>query len=312
MSNSPFCGIASFGRQEICLAPVAGQGVDVAVLGCPFDSSVSYRSGTRFGPRAIREQSMMLWGYHNALNIAPFEVLKVVDAGDVDVIPVDIARTHELIQQSAKAWIDQGTMVLGLGGEHSVALPLLKAAAAKHGPLAVVHFDAHGDTWTEEYPGYPLSHGTPFIRAIEAGAIDTLRYFQIGIRGPTYSANDYLDARALGARIISADDVGERGVRSIVNEIRQQVGDRPVYLSFDVDALDPAFAPGTGTPEIGGLTSREATGILRGLTGLRIVGGDVVEVSPPYDPSAITSILGANLAFEMLALIAKSRAANPG
>lgn len=248
----------------------------------------------------------MLWGYHNALQVAPFDVLKVVDAGDVDVIPVDIAKTHALIEAAATAWVEAGTTVLGLGGEHSVALPLLKAAAKKHGPLAVVHFDAHGDTWTEEYPGYPLSHGTPFIRAIEAGAIDTECYFQLGIRGPTYAASDYLEARALGAKIISADDVGERGVKSIVEEIRRQVGTKPLYISFDVDALDPAFAPGTGTPEIGGLTSREAVGFLRGLAGLNVVGADVVEVSPPYDPAAITSVLGANLAFEMLALMALS------
>ena len=304
-SAPPFQGIATFGR---CPHTRVLKGVDVAILGVPFDSTVSYRSGTRFGPRAIREQSLLLWGYNNALGVAPFEQLSAIDFGDVDVIPVDVSATHRAIELTAKTILDAGSRLITLGGEHSISLPLLRAHAAVHGPMAVVHFDAHPDTWDEEYPGYKFSHGTPFRRAIEEGLIDTSAYFQIGIRGPTAGPQDYEDAKQLGAQMLVADDVHSRGVPSILSEVQQCLGSRPTYVTLDIDAVDPAYAPGTGTPEVGGLTSYQILQLIRGLRGLNLVGFDLVEVSPPYDPSQITAILGANLAFEFLSLLAlKSR-----
>lgn len=310
MTSQPFSGIATFGRRPYQPSPSRldsdGKPIDVAILGIPFDGSVSYRSGTRLGPRAIREQSLLLWGYNHAQGVNPFDALSIVDAGDLDAVPVDIRQTHALVTEAAAAWRKTGAIVLGLGGEHSITLPLLRAAAAAEGePLAVVHVDAHGDTWNEEYPGHPYSHGTPFVRAFDEKLISPAAYFQIGIRGPTYGPEDYEDARRLGARIITADDVAERGITEVIAEVRLAIGSRPLYLSFDIDAVDPAFAPGTGTPEVAGLTSREALQLVRGLAGLKIVGADVVEVSPPYDTSGITAILAANLAYEMLCLIAR-------
>ena len=295
----PFQGIATFGR---CPQTRELDGVDVAILGVPFDSTVSYRPGTRFGPRAIREQSLLLWGYNNVMGVAPFERLKVIDYGDVDVIPVDVTATHRAIESTAKMILQSGTRLITLGGEHSISLPLLRAHAAKHGPLAVVHFDAHPDTWDEEYPGYKFSHGTPFRRAIEESLIDTSAYFQIGIRGPTAGPQDYTDAKQLGARMLTSDDVHSRGVPSVLTEVCQCLGSKPTYVTLDIDAVDPAFAPGTGTPEVGGLTSHQMLQLVRGLHGLNLIGFDLVEVSPPYDPSQITSILAANLAFEFLSL----------
>lgn len=297
----PFSGITTFARSP---HRTETGDCDVVILGVPFDSSTSNRPGTRIGPRAIREQSLLLWGYNNAQRVAPFEVLKLVDAGDVDVIPVDIRETHRAIESRVNAIIEQPTKLITLGGDHSITLPLLRAHAAKHGPLAVVHFDAHPDTWDYEYSGHPYSHGTPFIRAIEEKLIDTSAYVQLGIRGPTGGPQDYEDALRLGARMITLDEFRTRDVPSVLQEIHERVGQRPLYVSFDIDAVDPAFAPGTGTPEVGGFTSYEVLQLVRGLAGLNCVGFDLVEVSPPYDHAGITSILAANLAFEFLSLIA--------
>lgn len=299
----PFQSIATFGRQPHTQDLF---GVDVAIMGVPFDASVSYRSGTRFGPRAVREQSLLLWGFNNVLKVAPFERLKVIDFGDVDVIPVDIMATHRNIEATARSILAAGCRLLTIGGEHSISLPLLRAHASKHGPLAVVHFDAHPDTWDEEYPGYRFSHGTPFRRALEEGLIDSAAYFQIGIRGPTAGPQDYDDAKRLGARLITIDEALSHGVTVILDEVRQRVGSRPVYVTLDIDAVDPAFAPGTGTPEVGGFSSHQMLQLVRGLRGLNLVGFDLVEVSPPYDPAQITSILASNLAFEFLSLLAIS------
>lgn len=308
-SAPPFQGIATFGRRPQTRELTD---VDVAILGVPFDSTVSYRSGTRFGPRAIREQSLLLWGYNNVLGVAPFERLNVIDYGDVDVVPVDVGATHRAIESTAKTILDAGSRLITLGGEHSISLPLLRAHAAVHGPLAVVHFDAHPDTWDEEYPGFKFSHGTPFRRAIEEGLIDTTAYFQIGVRGPTAGPQDYEDAKQLGAQMRTIDEVHSRGVASILDEVRQCVGSKPTYVTLDIDAVDPAFAPGTGTPEVGGLTSHQTLQLVRGLRELNLIGFDLVEVSPPYDPSQITAILASNLAFEFLSLLAlKKRSNNP-
>lgn len=298
-ASQPYAGISTFGRSP---HTTDLSGVDVAILGVPYDSSTSYRPGTRFGPRAIREQSLLLWGYNNAQNVAPFRSLKVVDYGDVDVVPPDIRATHEQIQRAATGILEAGCRLLTLGGDHSISLPLLRAHAKQHGPLAVIHFDAHPDTWDSEYPQQPLSHGTPFKRAIEEGLIDTTAYFQIGIRGPTNGPQDYTDAVALGARMITFDEFRARTLADVHDEIRTAVGAKPVYVSLDIDVVDPAFAPGTGTPEVGGLTSYEILQLVRGLRGLKVAGFDLVEVSPPYDLSGITAILAANLAFEFLSL----------
>lgn len=297
----PYAGIVTFGRQphrRDCA------GADVVIVGIPYDGSVSYRSSARFGPRAVREQSMLLWGYNNALGVAPFRALKVVDYGDVDIVPVDILMTHRAIEAEIATILTDGAGVFSIGGDHSISLPLLRAHARKYGPVAVVHFDAHPDTWDCEYPGQKYSHGTPFRRAIEEGLIDTAAYLQIGIRGPTAGPQDYADAVELGARMMTMDEVTDVGVPAVIEEIRDRVGARPVYVSLDIDAVDPAFAPGTGTPEVGGLTSGEIVRLVRGLQGLNLIGGDLVEVAPPYDHAGITAILAANLMFELLSVMA--------
>ena len=300
-SMQPYEGIATFARRPHT-RDVAG--ANVAIVGVPYDSATSYRSGTRFGPRAIREQSLLLWGYNNALSVAPFDVLRVVDFGDVSVVPVDIRATHRAIERDVGGIVSTGTKVITLGGDHSIALPLLRAHAAKHGPLAIVHFDAHPDTWDAEYGDQPYSHGTPFRRAIEEGLIDTEAYVQVGIRGPTAGPQDYEDARRLGARMITLDDAVDRGIPAIIDEIATVVGGRKTYVSLDIDAVDPAFAPGTGTPEVGGFTSHQMLRLLRGLVGLNLIGADLVEVCPAYDSGQTTSILAANLVFEILSVMA--------
>lgn len=300
----PYQGIATFGR---CPHTRDASVADVAIVGIPYDGATSYRSGTRFGPRAIREQSLLLWGYNNALEVAPFEVLRVVDFGDIDVVPVDILATHQAIEREVKPLVAAALQVVTLGGDHSISLPLLRVHAAKYGPLAVVHFDAHPDTWDTEFGGHKYSHGTPFRRAIEEGLIDTAAYLQVGIRGPTAGPQDYVDARRLGARLITFDEALERGVAAVVAEIFSKVGSRTTYVTLDIDAVDPAFAPGTGTPEVGGFTSYQMLQLVRGLAGLNIVAADVVEVSPPFDHGQITSILAANLVFELLSVMARNK-----
>jgi agmatinase len=296
----PFHGIPTFMRLP---ARRDLEGVDAAVVGVPFDSGVSYRSGTRFGPRKIRESSLPLWGYNEVMGITPTNVLNIIDYGDVEIVPVDIRATMTSIHSEVAALVEQGVSVVALGGDHSISLPLLRAHAGKYGPLAVVHFDSHPDTWDQEYDGFPFSHGTPFIRAIEEGLIDTSAYLQIGIRGPTSGKNDLQQARQLGAQIIKIGQAFEMGIPAVIREIRTKMGTRPVYVSLDIDALDPAYAPGTGTPEVGGFTSFQMLQLVRGLEGLNLVGFDLVEVSPPYDHSEITSILAANLVFEYLSLL---------
>lgn len=302
----PYYGICTFGRQPHTRNL---DGVDVAIVGVPYDGSTSYRSGARFGPRAIREQSLLLWGYHNALNVAPFKAMKVIDYGDVDVVPVDILATHAAIDTEVGGIVKEGPTVISLGGDHSIALPLLRAHARKYGRLAVIHFDAHPDTWDTEFGDHKYSHGTPFRRAIEEKLIDTSAYIQIGIRGPTSGAQDYKDALELGARMITIDESMRIGLGGILNEIRQRAGDKPIYVTLDIDSIDPAFAPGTGTPEVGGFSSYQMLQVLRGLKGLNLVGFDLVEVSPPFDHSNITSILAANLVFEFLSLLALNKQA---
>jgi agmatinase/guanidinopropionase len=295
----PFSGISTFMRAR----PTRDlNGVDVAVLGVPYDASVTNRTGCRFGPRKIRECSSMIWGYHTKFAVTPMRDMNVIDYGDVDVIPTDAVVNLEPIQAAARAIIEAGAIPLTLGGDHSISFPLLREVARKHGKLSVIHFDSHMDTW-EGTHGQRYSHATPFRRAIEEGLINTAEYIQIGIRGPEESPADIQDALDLGAHIIPIEQVMDGGTAAVIEEVRKRITG-PVYVSLDIDVADPAYAPGTGTPEVGGLTSYQILQLIRGLRGLNFVGFDVVEVSPPYDHADITSILAANIAFEFLSLIA--------
>ncbi len=299
----PFAGIASFMR---CPVTRDLAGVDVAVVGIPYDGGTSYRSGTRFGPRQIRAASLLLWGYNNPLAVRPLEILRVVDYGDVDVIPPSIVDTMAQIEAEVGAVLAAGVRVLALGGDHSISLPLLRAHARRHGPLGLVHFDSHPDTWESEFGGRPYSHGTPFRRALEEGLIDPARSLQIGLRGPTSGAGDWQQARDFGLRVISMDEAADPGGPAVIQAIHTRARG-PVYVTLDIDAADPAFAPGTGTPEVGGFTSHQLLRLVRGLRGLDLRGFDLVEVSPPFDHGEITAILAANLAFEFLSLWAAGR-----
>jgi agmatinase/guanidinopropionase len=300
----PFLDIPTFMRLP---ASRNLEGIDVAIVGIPFDSGTTYRSGTRFGPRKIRESSLLLWGFNRVLNVFPTEELKIVDYGDVEVVPVDITATMEQITAELKNILQEDVTAIALGGDHSISLPLLRAYASKFGKLAVIHFDSHPDTWDMEFENQPYSHDTPFRRAIEEKLIDTNGYIQIGIRGPTSGQNDLSEAKEMGAKIVTIEHVFEMGIPSVIDKIRTTIGDRPVYVSLVIDSVDPAFAPGTGTPEVGGLSSYQILQLVRGLQGLNIVGFDLVEVSPPYDHGDITSILAANLAFEFISLLALAK-----
>ncbi len=275
----------------------------VAILGVPFDSGVSYRPGARFGPGGIRAGSKLLRPYHPALDVHPWEVHQVADAGDVSVNPFDLLAAVGQVEAAARALLGTADHIVTLGGDHTIALPLLRAVAAKHGPVSLVHFDAHLDTW-DTYFGAPYTHGTPFRRAAEEGVLELDTSAHVGIRGPLYAKNDLVADKELGFAIVDTAEVARRGVDEAIDRVRSRVGNRPVYISIDIDVLDPAHAPGTGTPEPGGLTSRELQLILRGFTELNLVGADVVEVSPPYDHAELTTIAAANVAYELLGLLA--------
>ena len=299
--QQPFAGIASFMRRPVTRDL---SGVDVAILGVPFDSGTSYRAGTRFGPRKIREVSPVLWGYNNPLAVEPLEILNVVDYGDVAVVPPSIEATYRAIEATASAILAAGTTLITLGGDHSISLPLLRAHAKKYGPLSLVHFDSHPDTWESEFgPQHPYSHGTPFLNALNEKLIKPENYVQVGLRGPTSGVDDWQVVHDRGVRVITMDEAAQMGLPAIIAAIRETVNG-PTYVTLDIDAADPAFAPGTGTPEVGGFTSHQLLQLVRGLKGLNLVGFDIVEVSPPYDHGDITALLAANLAFEFLSLLA--------
>jgi len=279
------------------------EGLDVALLGIPYDGGVSYRSGARFGPRAVREQSSLIRPWNPVLKVHPFDRLRVADCGDVDIVPISIERTHEAIERKIDIVVAAGARPLSIGGDHSITLPLLRALARRHGQLAVVHFDAHPDTW-DEYFGSKLFHGTPFRRAIEEGIIDPKRMIQVGIRGPLYGPEDFAFHDEHGLEVLRIEPIKERGLPWAAERLARLRG-MPLYCSFDIDACDPAYAPATGTPEVGGLSAWEALSLVRALAGTTLVGADVVEVCPPYDgPGQITSLLAANLAFEILGVMA--------
>lgn len=281
--------------------------VDVAVVGIPFDSGVSFRPGARFGPEAIRSLSVLLRPYHPDLELDIFRHVAVVDYGDCTVVPGSVEKTHERVAAQLRVVVDAGVTPLVLGGDHSITLAVLRAVAARRGPLALIHCDAHSDTW-EDFYGQRYDHGTTFRRAVEEGLLLPERSVQIGLRGPLFSPEDWKQSQRLGLTVRPAAEVRAAGIAATAARARQQVGDAPVYLSFDIDVLDPAFAPGTGTPEVGGLTTREAIELLVALCGLDIVAADVVEVSPPYDSAGITALAAANILHTILGLLAYRRA----
>ncbi len=282
-------------------------GVDLAVLGIPFDGGTTFRPGPRFGPRKIRELSVMLRDYNPALKVAPFDRLAVVDGGDLPVVPTYLEDTFGRVEAALKPILELGVIPLCLGGDHSVTLPVLRAVAARYGPVALVHIDAHTDLW-DEYYGRKYSHGTTFRRAIEEGLIRPEASIQVGMHGPVFGPEDYELPRRLGLEMIPLSTIEAYGVDEVVRAIRRRV-QGSAYLSFDIDVVDPAFAPGTGTPEAGGLTPREVLRLIRGLVGLPFVGFDLVEVSPPYDHGEVTALLAANIAYEFICLAAISKKA---
>ncbi|RJN32475.1 agmatinase [Nesterenkonia natronophila] len=303
-SKSPrFAGIATFAR----LPRYEDVGhADIAVTGVPFDSGVSYRPGARFGPAHVREASRLLRPYNPEADISPFAEAQVVDAGDISVNPFSIAEAVTDIERAADELRAGGTRVVAIGGDHTLALPMLRSVNKTHGPVAVVHFDAHLDTW-DTYFGAPMTHGTPFRRASEEGLIDMEASLHVGIRGPLYGKDDLRDDERLGFAIISTHEIEVEGVQAAVERMHRRIGDRPVYLSIDIDVLDPAHAPGTGTPEAGGMTSRELIRMLRSFSSTRIVGADVVEVSPPYDHAQLTAVAGSHVAYEVICAMATQR-----
>jgi agmatinase len=276
---------------------------DIAVVGVPFDSGVTYRPGARFGPSAIRAASKLIRPYHPGLQVAPFDAQQVADAGDIPVTPFNIGTAIAAIEDSAKELGARARCLLSLGGDHTIALPMLRAIAHRSGPVAVLHFDAHLDTW-KTYFGAEYTHGTPFRRASEEGLLAIDSCMHVGIRGPLFAPSDLVEDEMLGFKVIDTMTVASMGIAATAGQIRQRLGNRPVYVSVDIDVLDPAHAPGTGTPEAGGLSSRELLFLLRELHGLTIVGADIVEVAPAYDHAEITAIAAAHVAYELLAVLA--------
>ena len=287
-------------------AVASPDGLDVALLGIPYDGGVSYRPGARFGPRAVREQSSLIRPWNPVLKVHPFERLRIADCGDIDVVPNSIEATYSAIVRSIETVIAAHAAPVCVGGDHSITLGILRALAKHHGPLGLVHFDAHPDTW-DQYFGSKFFHGTPFRRAIEERLVDPRRMIQIGIRGPLYGPEDFAFHDEQGIEVVRIEVVKELGTAPVAERLTRLRG-APVYCSFDIDAVDPAFAPGTGTPEVGGLTSYEALALVRALAGLELVGADVVEVAPAYDgPGQVTALLAANLLFELVSLLALAR-----
>jgi agmatinase len=296
-----YAGLATFAR-----LPTAQEvpSWDIAVVGIPFDGGTSYRPGARFGPAAVRQGSRLLRPYHPALGSLPFELAQVVDAGDIACTPFSTEEAVTEIERGADALLAGGGRLVAVGGDHTVSLPLLRATARRYGPLALVHFDAHLDTW-DTYFGQRYTHGTPFRRAWEEGLLRPDRSVHVGLRGPLYADTDLVEDAGMGYAQITTDQVAQLGVTAVAGHVLARVGDAPLYVSVDIDVLDPAHAPGTGTPEAGGLTSRELLSVLRGLEPARIVGADVVEVSPAYDHAEITAIAAAHVLYDLVTLMAR-------
>jgi agmatinase len=285
--------------------------VDVAIVGVPFDTGVTYRVGGRFGPNTVRAASVMLRPYNPNLDVKPFDVLSCVDHGDIAIVPGYTERSYAAIEAAVAPIVERGVIPLLIGGDHACTLPHLRATRSR-GPVAVIDFDSHTDAW-DSYFGEKYNHGTWMRRAIEEGLVDVAHSIEVGLRGSLYDAADWTGLRTeLGLEYLTTEDVFRLGPEAVAAAIRERVGDRPAFISFDIDVVDPAHAPGTGTPEAGGPSARDMLAILRGLTGIDFVGFDVVEVIPAYDPAGQTATVAANLAYEMLSLVALRRAGVAG
>ena len=300
-----FAGQATFMRLP---ALPSAEGLDIALVGIPWDGGTTNRAGARHGPREVRNQSSLMRSAHHASGTAPFRIANIADVGDVPVNPIDLMDGLARIEAGMAQIVGAGALPLAVGGDHLTTLPVLRAVAAgpraKGQPLGMIHFDAHSDTNDSYFGGNRFTHGTPFRRAIEEGLLDPSRIVQIGIRGSVYDPGEHDWAKAQGVRIIYMEEFVRRGPDDVMAEAREIIGTRPCYVTFDVDAIDPSMAPGTGTPEIGGLTTREAQQMLRLLTGLDIAGADVVEVAPPFDIGGMTALVGATVMFELLCILA--------
>jgi guanidinobutyrase len=294
-----FGGIASMMRLPVVDDPSQ---LDVGFIGIPFDLGTSNRSGTRFGPRQIRTESVLLRPYNMATRAAPFDALRVADLGDVAINPYSLPDSIARIECAYDAIAAAGCKPITLGGDHTVTLPILRALHKRHGPIGLIHIDAHADV-NDTMFDQKIAHGTPFRRAAEEGLIDPHRVVQIGLRGTGYTAEDFDWCRQQGFRVVQVEECWGRSLTPLMSEVRERVGGGPVYFTLDIDGIDPAFAPGTGTPEIAGLTVPQTLEVIRGAWGLDLVGADVVEVSPPYDPQGTTALLAANLAYELLCVM---------
>lgn len=294
--NPRYSGFATFARlprlDEV-------EAADITVVGIPFDTGVSYRPGARFGPAHVREASRLLRPYNPTQDVEPFSQQQVADAGDIVANPFDIDEAVQQIEAGATLLTAGGSRLVTIGGDHTIALPLLRVAARKHGPVTVLHFDAHLDTW-DTYFGAPVTHGTPFRRASEEGLIDLTTSLHVGIRGSLYSRQDLRDDARLGFAIISSAELESEGLPASITRMLARLKDRPLYISVDIDVLDPAHAPGTGTPEAGGMTSRELLAMIRALRDHNIVGADIVEVAPAYDHAQITAVAASHVAYEII------------
>jgi guanidinobutyrase len=280
----------------------SAKGLDVCFVGVPVDTGTSNRSGARFGPRQIRAESCLIRPYNMATRAAPFDSLSIADIGDVAINTFDLQKSIGIIEAAYDEILSHGCKPLTLGGDHTIALPILRAMHRKYGPVGLVHVDAHADV-NDTMFGEKIAHGTPFRRCVDEGLLNGKRVVQIGLRATGYAADDFDWPRRQGFRVVQAEECWHRSLTPLMAEVREQVGRGPVYISFDIDGLDPSYAGGTGTPEIAGLTTPQALEIIRGCRGLDIVGGDLVEVSPPYDPSGNTALTAANLLFEMLCVL---------
>ncbi|XP_042900317.1 agmatinase, mitochondrial [Parasteatoda tepidariorum] len=296
-------GIATFMR--LPFQPLA-EGLDVGILGIPMDCGTSNRSGTRFGPRQIRAESSLLRPCNSSTGVNPFSVLQIADIGDVPVTIYDIQKAIQDIRAFILKVLAKNCTPITMGGDHTITYPILQAIKEKYGPVGLIHVDAHADV-NESMMDCKIAHGTPFRRAVEEGLLDRKRVVQIGLRGTSYTPHDYQYCIDQGFRIVLADECWYTSLAPLMNDIKKQMGNGPVYVSLDIDALDPSFAPGTGTPEIGGLTTIQMLEIIRGLNGLNIIGGDLVEVSPPYDPSGNTALTAANMIFELLCILSVNK-----
>jgi agmatinase len=298
LKHPRFSGIATFMRLPHITQP---EELDIAIAGIPFDGGTTYRPGPRFGPRHVRQQSAIIRPWNPVLKVNPFEKHRIADFGDFRVNPLSIEDTFERVEKQMTSVLDAGARCASVGGDHSLSLPILRAVAKKHGPVALIQFDAHNDLW-DSYFGSRYSHGTPFRRAIEEGLIRKAKFLQVGLRGQVYDQHDFDFARQHRVKMITAEEFHERGMALFRRQLRV-FRKQPVYITLDIDSVDPAYAPGTGTPQVGGFTSIQILNLVRALKGLNIVGCDLVEVSPPYDTGEITSLLAANLLYELLCVL---------